>query len=83
MLNKLLDSLKNIDKNTLKLINKGVTFSFFICITATLLLISYTTYFQVPSLYYISLSLFKTGLMYAVSSFICGFSIDIIKKQMI
>jgi len=83
MINKLLNFFKDVDKYILILINKGVKFGFFICVSALILLISYHTYFKIPNLYHISISLFKTGLMYAVGAFVCGFSIDLIKKQMI
>lgn len=83
MINKLLNGFKDIDNYILVLITKGIKFSFFICILAIILLLTYNTYFRIPNLYHMSILVFKTGLTYAVSSVICGFSIDIIKKQMI
>ena len=83
MINKLLTNLKEIDKNMIVLINKGIFFSLLVCIASIIILFLYNTYFHIPDLYNVGLLLFKNGLMFAVASLVCGFAIDIIKKQMV
>ncbi len=83
MINFFIEKFKNLEKDVVKIIQKGVKFSILICILATFLLFTYESFISSPNLYYIGLKLFQTGLMFAVEFTICGLAIDTIKKQMV
>ena len=80
MLKLLKDKLNSMEEKVKKIMNYGFTFSFFVCIISTIILIAYefTTNLE---LYYIGLSVFRLSLFLGVEFFICGFAIDTIKKQ--
>ena len=79
MIKKLTNNIKNLDKDILKIMFWGFKFSFFICILSSIVLLTYI----VNPISYIILEagtiLFKTGLTFAVSFFICGFVVNNIK----
>jgi len=83
MIKKLANDIKQLDKNILKIMFSGFKFSFFICILSSIILLTYI----INPISYILLEsgtiLFKTGLIFAVSFFICGFTFDNIKKQIV
>ena len=80
MIKKLTNDIKTLDKTVLKIMFSGFKFSFFICILSTFILI---TYILNPISYIIfeaGTLLFKIGLTFAVSFFICGFVVNNLKK---
>ena len=81
IVNQLIDKVKNLDKNTVKIMMPGFTFSFILCLISTISLFTYEIIYSLPNLFYIGISLFKTGLMFACMFFICGIGFDTIKKQ--
>ena len=82
MVNKLINNIKEIDSPILKTIYSGLNISALVCILALVVLIVYNTYPTSHIVFQAGLVLFRTGLMFAASSFISGFAIDKIKKQM-
>jgi len=77
----LIDNLKNLDVKIKKLMNHGFKFSFGMCIVSILILLTYNNFYNLPDLFYIGLSLFRTSLMFACTFFMCGLGFDTIKKE--
>ena len=83
MIRQLLDKLKNMDIGVKKITKNGFKFALFVCIISVCILLVYNYIYSAPNLYYIGLSLFKTGLYFAVEFVICAFAFDILKGQMV
>lgn len=83
MIKKFINTTKNIEKEILKIIFSSLKFSFIICVVACVILLIYILNPISHILYDSGLILFKTGLNFAIISFVCGFAMDIIKKQII
>jgi len=83
MLKKLIDNINNIDKKIIKIMLSGLKFSFIICITSCMISLYYISNPISHILYNSGIILFKTGLTFASTFFVCGFAIDKIKKQTI
>ena len=79
----LIEKLKNLDDKTKKIMHVGFIFSSLMCMFSILILFIYNTFYNLPDLYYIGISLFKTSLMFACTFFICALGFDTIKKEMI
>ncbi len=80
MINQIIKNIKNIDKDTLKIMLSGFRFSFLVCIISCMVLLTYMINPISHILYDSGIILFKTGLTFAVTFFICAFAIDKIKK---
>ncbi|MDO5555447.1 MAG: hypothetical protein Q4G09_01970 [Clostridia bacterium] len=83
MIKKIIENIKSIEKNILKIMFLGFKFSFFVYILSAVVLLFYIINPVSHIIYESGLILFKTSLTFAVSFFICAFAIDKIKKQMI
>lgn len=83
MIKKIINSVKNIEKDILKIMIYGFKFSFAVCIISCVLSVLYIINPISHILYDSGIILFKTGLTFAVMFFICAFAMDKIKKQMI
>lgn len=83
MIKKFIDSVKNIEKDILKIMISGFKFAFIICIISCIISLLYILNPISHILYYSGIILFKTGLTFAAMSFVCAFAIDNIKKQII
>ena len=83
IINTLVNKIKNLDESVKKLMCKGYSFSFLLCIFASLTLFTYEIFYHNPTLYYIGLSLFRTSLMFACTFFMCAIGFDTIKKEII
>ena len=81
MIKKLTNNIKNLDKDILKIMFLGFKFSFLICVLSSIVLLTYIVNPVSYILFEAGTVLFKTGLTFAVSFFICGFVINCIKKQ--
>ena len=83
---KLISKLKNyyntLDFKVNKIMHIGFKFSFIIVLIATYILYTYQSKNNNPNIFYIGLSLFKSGLTFGVTFFIFGFSFNTIKKQL-
>lgn len=82
MFKKILDTFKNLEKLTYKIMKSGLKFCFAICVTAIITLLIYDLFFTIPQLYYTGITLFKLSLIFGIEFIVCGFSVDTIKKQL-
>ena len=74
------NKLINIDKSISKIMRNGINFSFFICILALITLFVHKNFYISHVLYDASIMLFQAGLLFAIQFFICGITIDTVKK---
>lgn len=79
----LIEKLKNLDDKTKKIMHIGFTLSFILCTFSVLILFTYNTFYNLPDLFYIGISLFKTSTIFASTFFMCGLGFDTIRKEMI
>ena len=77
---KIFSELKNLDKETFKIIKYGLFFCTCIALAAVAVLLTYiflgSTFF-----YYLGLALLKSSFTFAVEFIICGIVVDFIKKK--
>ena len=83
MIKKIITYYKNLDKNTYKILYKGLEFCFLLALISAFILLSYILFIQAPLVYYIGINLFRLSLVFSVEFIICGFIVDSIKKQLI
>lgn len=81
MIKKIINSVKNIEKDILKIMISGFKFSFTVCIISCVISVLYIINPISHILYDSAIILFKTGLTFAVMFFVCAFAVDKIKKQ--
>ena len=78
---KFVNSLKNIDKTISKVMNYGfiisIAFGILGIITLLLYKFSYISYDLIEA----SILLFKSGLLFTIQTFACGYTIDLVKKN--
>ena len=79
--NKLLDTLKNLDKKILKILNYGLKFCFGIIIISALILTTYLFFVHSDFLFQIGLLTFQIGLCFIAEFFASAITIDTISKQ--
>ena len=82
LLKNILNSSKNLEKITYKIMKNGFKFCFFLCIISTLILSLYNSTYSLNA-YNIGISLFKLSIYFTVEFIICGFIVDSIKKKLI
>lgn len=80
MIKNFITNVKNIEKDVLKIMFKGLRFSLIVCIISGIFSLLYIINPISHILYDSGIILFKTGLTFAVTFFICAFAIDKIKK---
>ena len=83
MIKYLFDKSKTMDMVVKKITKNGFKFALSVCFVSVCILLIYDYIYSVPNLYYIGLSLFKTGLYFAVEVVICAFAFDTLKGQMV
>lgn len=83
MINNILNTFKNLDKLTKKIMKHGLRFCSTLGIISLIMLITYNLSFTIPLLFNIGFILFKLSLIWGVEFIICGFAVDGIKKQLI
>ena len=83
MFNKLIDSFKNFDKLTCKIMKYGLLFCSVLCSLSIIILMIYTCLSFSPFIYYIGINLFQLSTIYAIEFVICALVVDGIKKQLI
>lgn len=81
IINKFIDTIKNLDIKIKNIMNKGLVFSFLLCIFSTILLFTYEFIYENPNLFYIGISLFKSSLMFCCSFIMCAIGFDTIKNE--
>ena len=60
----------------------GIYGSLLIFMVSAIFLLVYQIFYSSPLLFYIGLSIFQFGTIFIISFIICGFAMDIIKKQL-
>jgi len=77
---KMISELKNLDKDTFKIMKYGLFFCNLITLIALAILVTYI--FLGSSLYYhLGLTLMKSSFIFAVEFVICGIVVDFIRKH--
>lgn len=74
--------LKNLDKDTYKIMKYGLLFSGIICLAAVGILLAYI-FLGTSLFYHLGLTLIKSSFTFAVEFIICGIVVDFIRKQSI
>ena len=72
--------LKNLDKDTYKIMKYGLMFSAFVTLISTLILFTYI-FINTVFLYHLGLSLLKLSFSFATQFIICGIIVDSIRKN--
>lgn len=81
-MNKIIAGLKNLDKDTYKIIKYGLRFSTFLSLIASIILFSYIL-LGINLFYHIGELLIKSSFTFATQFIICGIIVDSIRKQII
>ncbi len=79
-MNKIKDFFKNIDELDLKIMRKGLNFSFIILTASIIILAFYLIFNKYLFLYNLGLSLFKISTYFGSEFIVCGVVVDFIKK---
>lgn len=79
---KIISELKNLDKDTYKIMNYGLIFSTFITLISVSVLFSYI-FLGINFLYYLGITLIKMSFSFAVEFIVCGVVVDFIRKKRI
>lgn len=81
MIHKFINNLFEMEKPISKIVKNGLIFSMFICICSMLLFYFYQT-LNLKYIYHeASFTLFRAGLTFAISFFICGIATNDIRKD--
>lgn len=72
--------IANLDKKISKIMRGGIDFSLIICILALFTLFVHRNYYISHNLYDAAIILFQAGILFAAQFFICGITIDTVKK---
>ena len=76
----MINNLKNINKDVLKIMKHGLIISFIICIIAATILFTYLFFYHSNFMFLLGFYTFKLGLIIAVEFIICGMAVDAIKN---
>ena len=79
---KIISELKNLDKDTYKIMNYGLIFSTFITLISVSVLFSYI-FLGINFLYYLGITLIKMSFSFAAEFIVCGVVVDFIRKKRI
>ena len=82
MFKNIFDKINKLDNKTKIIMKYGYIFALIVLIISGLILFTYQKFYSSPDLYYIGLQIFKMSLTIGISSFVCGFVIDTIKKEL-
>ena len=83
MLKNIINSYKNLDKLTYKIMKNGLLFCFTLCLISTVVLFTYEVFISSPSIYYIGLGLFRLSIIFGIEFIVCALVVDSLKKQLI
>ena len=81
MIHKYINSLFDMDKKIIKIVEFGFILSMLICIIATTIFYFYNINILSYIYHDISLILFQTGIIFAIGFFVCGFATNKIKND--
>ena len=79
---KIILELKNLDKDTFKIMKHGLIFCGCLSLIAVAILLTYI-FIGSNLFYYLGLTLMKSSFTFAVEFVICGIVVDFIRKQKI
>ena len=79
---KMISELKNLDKDTYKIMKCGLLFSTFVALISVSILFSYI-FLGINFLYYLGITLIEMSFSFAVEFIICGIVVDFIRKRRI
>ena len=79
---KIISILKNLDKDTYKIMKYGLLFSGLVCLAAIGILLGYI-FLGINLLYHLGLILIQSSFTFAVEFVICGIVVDSLKKYKI
>ena len=79
---KMISELKNLDKDTYKIMNYGLLFSTIISLISVAILLTYI-FLGINFLYYLGIVLIEASFSFAVEFIICGIVVDFIRKRRI
>lgn len=77
---KIILGLKNLDKDTYKIMKYGLLFSGIVCLSAIGVLLAYI-FFGTSLFYHLGLTLIKSSFTFAVEFVICGIVVDFIRRK--
>ena len=77
---KIISELKNLDKDTFKIMNYGLLFCSLLALIAVVILLTYI-FLGYNFLYPLGLTLMKSSFIFAVEFVICGIVVDFIRKN--
>lgn len=77
----LIDTIKNFDDKVKKIMIKGLYFSLFTSIVATVILLYYISICHSYFIYYIGIEIMRLAVTFAVSFFASAFVIDKVQKD--
>lgn len=77
---KIFFELKNLDKNTFKIMRYGLLFSGFIALISIAVLLTYI-FLGFNFFYHLGLALMKSSFTFTVEFVICGIVVDFIRKR--
>ena len=81
MLNKIIDTIKNLDKKILKILNYGLKFCFAILVLSAIILVTYLFFVHSDFVFQTGLLTFKIGLCFISEFFTSAIAVDTISKQ--
>ena len=79
---KMISELKNLDKDTFKIMRYGLIFCGCIALAAVAVLLTYI-FLSSSFFYYLGLTLMKSSFTFAVEFVVCGVVVDFIRKRKI
>ena len=79
---KMISELKNLDKDTFKIMRYGLLFCSCLALIAVTILLTYI-FLGSNFFYHLGLTLMKSSFTFAVEFVICGIVVDFIRKQKI
>ena len=82
VMQKIISILKNLDKDTYKILKYGLLFSSFLCLSAIGILLGYI-FLGINLFYHLGLVLMQSSFTFAVEFVICGIVVDSLKKYKI
>ena len=82
IINLLIEKFKKLDIKLKNALHIGLIFSFILCIFSSIILFTYQFVYEIPDLYYIGISLFKSSLIFGCTFIMCAISFDTIKNEL-
>ena len=79
---KMISELKNLDKDTFKIMKYGLFFCSFISLVSVIILLTYI-FLGSSFLFYLGITLMKCSFTFSVEFVVCGIVVDFIRKRKI